>query len=309
MAMSEREPPADNIIIKIMAASRPLSTLKEHCEKTPAQRLQSQTAVELKTKTLSSDPGECWAGILALEERLLPTLCTLFSKFKGLGVDEEALFEKGMTIVEREITRWDPYVGEGRKGLGLAFNILVNGERSLRSFIVRQYGMPGAWFPLVRRYFETRKAFREDFGREAEEEDIEVLLEEAENLGLGREYGKRKDKARKYFKNIHYLYVENTLGSRLEEIDVICDPEKIVEIVEFENLKKDLSENLERLNSRERIVIERYYGFIGEEETLEEIGRRYGVTQERIRQILAKALRRLSHPYFSYRLKNYLFES
>ncbi|MFW6378092.1 MAG: RNA polymerase sigma factor RpoD [Bacillota bacterium] len=74
-----------------------------------------------------------------------------------------------------------------------------------------------------------------------------------------------------------------------------------------ELLKDQLDNVLDTLTDREKRVIELRYGLEdGRQRTLEEVGTEFGVTRERIRQIQAKALRKLRHPTRSKELKGYL---
>jgi RNA polymerase primary sigma factor len=72
-------------------------------------------------------------------------------------------------------------------------------------------------------------------------------------------------------------------------------------------LKEQMSEVLDQLNKREKEVITLRFGLEdGQTRTLEEVGQRFGVTRERIRQGEAKALRKLRHPLRSKKLRDYL---
>ncbi len=72
-------------------------------------------------------------------------------------------------------------------------------------------------------------------------------------------------------------------------------------------LKEQMHEILEQLSDRERKVLEMRFGLNdGMSRTLEEVGKEFGVTRERIRQIEAKALRKLRHPIRSRKLRDYL---
>jgi RNA polymerase primary sigma factor len=72
-------------------------------------------------------------------------------------------------------------------------------------------------------------------------------------------------------------------------------------------LKEQVQSILDSLNKREREVLEMRFGLKdGQGHTLEEVGQAFGVTRERIRQIEAKALRKLRHPFRSRKLRDYL---
>ena len=72
-------------------------------------------------------------------------------------------------------------------------------------------------------------------------------------------------------------------------------------------LKEQVMDVLHSLSHRERKVLELRFGLEdGRSRTLEEVGREFQVTRERIRQIEAKALRKLRHPSRSKKLKDYL---
>ena len=79
------------------------------------------------------------------------------------------------------------------------------------------------------------------------------------------------------------------------------------EITGFHILKGKLGEVLNGLNERERRILELRYGLMdGYPRTLEEVGQQYEVTRERIRQIEAKALRKLRHPTRKRKLEGFL---
>lgn len=73
-----------------------------------------------------------------------------------------------------------------------------------------------------------------------------------------------------------------------------------------ESLQEEIDRLLKKLNEREREVLEAFFGIGQPEMTLEEIGDRYGLTRERVRQIKEKAIRRLRHSTKNRLLKSFL---
>ena len=91
--------------------------------------------------------------------------------------------------------------------------------------------------------------------------------------------------------------------------DFIPDDDALApsEAAAYSLLKEQLEEVLSTLNEREQKVLKLRFGLEdGRTRTLEEVGKEFDVTRERIRQIEAKALRKLRHPSRSKKLKDYL---
>lgn len=96
---------------------------------------------------------------------------------------------------------------------------------------------------------------------------------------------------------------DSHLGDFIEDEDAQAPDEAASYIL----LKEQLEEVLETLTPREAKVLRLRFGLDdGRSRTLEEVGQEFGVTRERIRQIEAKALRKLRHPSRSRKLKDYL---
>jgi RNA polymerase primary sigma factor len=93
------------------------------------------------------------------------------------------------------------------------------------------------------------------------------------------------------------------LGDFIEDESVLGP----VDAASKQLLKEQLNEILTSLSERERRVLVMRFGLNdGQGRTLEEVGSEFGVTRERIRQIEAKALRKLRHPIRSRKLRDYL---
>lgn len=93
------------------------------------------------------------------------------------------------------------------------------------------------------------------------------------------------------------------LGDFVEDVGVVGPDEVVMHGL----LREDLEEVMSSLSDRERTVLKMRFGLDdGHPRTLEEVGREFHVTRERIRQIEAKALRKLKHPTRAKKLREYL---
>ena len=96
---------------------------------------------------------------------------------------------------------------------------------------------------------------------------------------------------------------DSHLGDFIEDRGVVSPSDAVINI----NLKEMTEQVLNTLTPREERVIKMRFGLEdGTEHTLEEVGQNFAVTRERIRQIEAKALRKLRHPSRSRRLRAFL---
>jgi len=96
---------------------------------------------------------------------------------------------------------------------------------------------------------------------------------------------------------------DSVLGDFIEDGEALAPAEAVTQNM----LKEQIQEILLSLPPREVRILQLRYGLVdGESYTLEEVGKKLGVTRERVRQIEAQALSRLRHPTHSRRLKDYL---
>ena len=164
----------------------------------------------------------------------------------------------------------------------------------------RTIRIPVHMVETINKLIRIQRQLLQELGREPMPEEI------ADEMGLTPE------KVREILKiSQEPVSLETPIGEEEDSQlgDFIEDQEAEVpaDAASFSLLQEQLQEVLDTLSERERKVIELRFGLIdGHPRTLEEVGRVFGVTRERIRQIESKTLSKLRHPNRSAKLRDYL---
>jgi RNA polymerase primary sigma factor len=141
---------------------------------------------------------------------------------------------------------------------------------------------------------------------------LQELGREPSDAEIGEEMGITPERVREIIKVAQDpVSLETPIGEEEDSHlgDFVPDSEAVApsEAASLTMLHTEVEDILDTLTPRERRVLQLRFGLIdGHQRTLEEVGKRFGVTRERIRQIEAKALRKLRHPSRSIKLKDYL---
>ncbi len=164
----------------------------------------------------------------------------------------------------------------------------------------RTIRIPVHMVETINKLIRVQRQLLQEYGREPLPEEIakemgitvervrEILKVAQEPVSLETPIGEEED---------------SHLGDFIEDEDAPAP----AEAAGYQLLKEQLEEVLDTLTNREEKVLRLRFGLTdGRARTLEEVGQVFGVTRERIRQIEAKALRKLRHPTRSKKLKDYL---
>ncbi|HEY5436208.1 MAG TPA: sigma-70 family RNA polymerase sigma factor, partial [Candidatus Limnocylindrales bacterium] len=172
----------------------------------------------------------------------------------------------------------------------------------------RTIRVPVHMIETINRLHRVSRNLLQELGREPTVEEI------AEAMSRGQEVVVTPDKVREIIKASQKpVSLETPIGEEADRTlgDFIEDPAALApaEAAVNQLLKEQVAAVLNSLTGRERRVLQLRFGLEnGRARTLEEVGKEFNVTRERIRQIEAKALRKLRHPSRSRKLRDYLVE-
>jgi RNA polymerase primary sigma factor len=164
----------------------------------------------------------------------------------------------------------------------------------------RTIRIPVHMVETINKLVRVQRQLLQDLGREPLPDEI------------GRQMGIPSEKVREILKvSQEPVSLETPIGEEEDSHlgDFIEDSEAVVPIdaASFILLQEQLESVLHSLSEREKKVIQLRFGLMdGHPRTLEEVGREFGVTRERIRQIESKTLSKLRHPSRSQKLRDYL---
>ena len=140
---------------------------------------------------------------------------------------------------------------------------------------------------------------------EQEHERRPSIDEIADNVDLPQEKIEEAMKVNSHHVSVDAPFADGEDNSLLDVLPNNDSPMADRKLV-LESLREEINRALQTLNERERNIIEAFFGINQPEMTLEEIGDKYGLTRERVRQIKEKAIRRLRHNTQNKLLKSYL---
>ena len=277
---------------KLRAAKRHLTQLEEQ---------HRQPAVEIKRAVQNVIIGEAEANQAKKElvEANLRLVVSIAKKYTNRGLQFLDLIQEGNIGLMKAVDKF-----EYRRGYKFSTYATWWIRQAITRAIAdqaRTIRIPVHMIETINKLIRTSRALVQELGREPTSEEIarkmdipaskvrKVLKIAQEPISLETPIGEEED---------------SHLGDFIEDKTIQNPAEAVINI----NLREITEEVLKTLTPREEKVIKMRFGLgpNGSEHTLEEVGQHFAVTRERIRQIEAKALRKLRHPSRSRKLKAFL---
>jgi len=248
-------------------------------------------------EVLKEEAEYAWERLIVSNLRLVVSIA---KKYTGRGMDFMDLIQEGTIGLMKAVEKF-----EWRRG----YKFSTYATWWIRQAITRALAdqsrtirIPVHMVETRNKYLKTKQELYHELGREPTTEEI------AAAMGIDVEKVKDIETTIQDPKSL-----EATIGDEEDTHfgDFIEDPntEKPEEYVARKEMKENLRKIIEELPEREREIIKLYYGLDdGIERSLDDVGQHFGITRERVRQILQKALKKLRSPHRSKKLRKLMRE-
>jgi RNA polymerase primary sigma factor len=285
--------------VPLLSAEQERDLANKMCEGRDAKRrllkdgLDSKKRRELERAIEEARPAR--EHLIVANTRLVVNVA---KRYRGHGLSFLDLIQEGNLGLIRALEKYDPARG---------YRLSTYATWWIRQSITRAVADQGRTIRIpvhmsgkISRVYKTSRRLEQKYDRRPTSEEI------AQEMGL------KPQRVRWMLKISRYpLSLERPVGQeRNEELGAFIEDESTPEppeIAHLRMLRDKLEEVLATLTAREARILRLRFGLHdGRSYTLEEVGQKFGLTRERIRQIEHKALRRLRHPRRSRRLRGFL---
>jgi len=284
---------------EIKETEKKLRAAKRHLSQFEGQQNQPSVEIKRAVQTVMMGDAEAQQAKKELVEANLRLVVSIAKKYTNRGLQFLDLIQEGNIGLMKAVDKF-----EYRRGYKFSTYATWWIRQAITRAIAdqaRTIRIPVHMIETINKLIRTSRALVQELGREPTSEEIakkmdipaskvrKVLKIAQEPISLETPIGEEED---------------SHLGDFIEDKTIQNPAEAVINI----NLREITEEVLKTLTPREEKVIKMRFGLgpNGSEHTLEEVGQNFAVTRERIRQIEAKALRKLRHPSRSRKLRAFL---